>query len=84
MTATDDRTDIDAFIGAIEPSTMRDGRHLREVAAARSALAEAEARLQSAVDAAHDAGDSWTMIGLVLGISRQAAHRKFARRGASG
>lgn len=81
---TDDRTEVDAFIDGIEPSVMRDGQHLREVAAARTALDEADSRLRAAVDAAHDAGDSWTMIGLVLGISRQVAYRTFAHLGAIG
>lgn len=80
MTATDDRTDIDAFIDGIDPATMRDARHLREIAAARANLDAAETRLRDAVCRARAAGDSWTMIGLVLGTSRQAAHRKFGRR----
>ena len=83
MTATDDRTEIDGFIGSIDPATMRDARHLREVAAARANLTAAEDRLRAAVDEARAAGDSWTMIGLVLGTSRQAAHRKFGRHDAA-
>ena len=74
--ATKDAPDINAFI---DPTAMRDGRHLRAVAAARAALADAENELRSAVAASREAGDSWTMIGIMLGMSRQNAHRKFGR-----
>ena len=57
---------------------MRDGRHLRRIGAALTALEAAEEALRAAVAEAHDAGDSWAAIGAVLGTSRQAAHRKYA------
>lgn len=73
--------DIDDFIDSIDPATMRDAKYLREIAAARANLEDAELRLQQAVHASREAGDSWTMIGLMLRTSKQNAHRKFGRRG---
>lgn len=75
---TDHDRDIDAFIDSIDPKTMRDAHHLREIAAARAAAEQAERRLVDAVRAARAAGDSWTAIGIALRTSKQNAHRKFA------
>ena len=49
--------------------------------AARDALAEAEAELVAAVRESYDGGDSWRTIGTALGITRQAAQRRFGARG---
>ena len=72
------RTDADEFIDSIDPRTMRDAAHLRAVSAARREVGASQDRLVAAVRAARAAGDSWTMIGIALGTSKQAAHRKFA------
>ncbi|MBX3093453.1 MAG: hypothetical protein KF680_02765 [Cryobacterium sp.] len=79
MTKTTSKTDhdIESFIDSIDPKTMRDGKHLREIAAAREALDDADARLRAAVTAAREAGDSWTMIGVALRTSKQNAFRKY-------
>jgi dihydroxyacetone kinase len=63
-------------VNAIE---VRDAVHLRAIGAALDALEAAERQLEDAVAEARKAGDSWNAIGVVLGTSRQAAHRKFAR-----
>ncbi|MFT3797937.1 hypothetical protein [Microbacterium sp.] len=68
---------IEDFLGGIDPSSMRDAAHLREIAAARRALAEADQRLRDAVAAARAAGDSWAAIGVALRTSKQNAYRKF-------
>lgn len=72
-------SDIDTFIDSIDPTTMRDGRHLRAIAAALRAKRDADSRLHEAVAAARAAGDSWTMIGLMLGTSKQNAFRKYGK-----
>lgn len=72
-----DEHGIDAFIDSIDISKMRDGSRLREIAAASRDAKKADERLHEAVQAAREAGDSWTAIGLVLGTSKQNAHRKF-------
>ncbi|MDR1187182.1 MAG: hypothetical protein LBK95_06985 [Bifidobacteriaceae bacterium] len=54
---------------------------LRAITVARHNLADAESALRQAVKEARAAGDSWTMIGLMLGICEQAAHRRFGPDG---
>lgn len=66
------------FIRGMGDTPLRDGTHLRAVAAARKVVEEAEAMLVESIRAALAAGDSWTMIGLALRTSKQNAHRKYA------
>ena len=70
-----DRTGLDH----IDPSThpARDAASFRRVLAARRGLADAEKELHEAVRAAREAGDSWTVIGAALDITRQAAQQRF-------
>jgi len=82
---------LDAIDGAADPmaakvaSTARSlvgelgqpGSPLSAVVAARDLSAAAEAALQTAVDRARAAGQSWEEIGDVLGTSRQAAFQRF-------
>ena len=81
MTKTTDKQSVEEWLDSLDPATMvvRDGRYMREISAAVAALTAAELRLEEAVAEARRAGDSWEMIGVALGTSRQAAHRKFAR-----
>ena len=58
-------------------STARERRKTLRVIAARDAVAAAEEELRSAVRETQDAGDSWLTIGVILGISRQAAQQRF-------
>lgn len=76
---TDHDRSIEEFIASIDPKSMRDAAHLREIAYARQALEGAEARLRAAVAAARNAGDSWTMIGIALRTSKQNAFRKYGK-----
>lgn len=75
------KDDIEAWLDSLDPTTIewRDATHLRRIAAARTAVERAERELRDAVLAAHRAGDSWTVIGMYLGVSKQAAHRRFAQ-----
>ncbi len=59
--------------------TARDRDQTTRLIAARDALAAAEHELREAVRDAYDGGDSWLTAGTVLGISRQAAQRRFRR-----
>lgn len=43
------------------------------------AIKQEEARLHSYVSAAREDGASWTEIGKVIGISRQAAQQRFGK-----
>lgn len=73
------KDDVDAWLDAVEvdPADARDATHLRRIAAAMENVADAEQRLRDAVNAARAAGDSWAVIGAVLGVSRQAAYQRF-------
>lgn len=79
MTEQPTRSDIDDFIDSIDPAKMSDAKNLREIAAARKAVEESQARLQRAVEHAREAGDSWTVIGMALRTSKQNAYRKFGK-----
>jgi hypothetical protein len=68
--------------------TAFDRRRTRRLLAARIALEAAEADvvaaegdLVAAVRASFAGGDSWRTIGTALGISRQAAQRRYAAHG---
>jgi hypothetical protein len=52
-------------------------RARQDRAAADAALRESDAALTRAVSAAWHAGNSWRTIGVVLGVSRQAAYRRY-------
>ena len=56
-----------------------DAVHFRRIQAARAHLTAAEDELREAVQAARDAGDSWTIIGAALNITRQAAQQRFGK-----
>lgn len=56
---------------------LRDATHLRAIIAAVEQTRVAEAELREAVQAARDAGDSWTVIGMALGVTKQAAQKRF-------
>ena len=55
-----------------------DAAPLRRVAAAVEAVERADKQLATEVAAARDAGLSWTVIAVALGVSRQAARQRFA------
>lgn len=80
---TEEATSVDTWLDSLDPAAThaQDAVGLRSVGRALSGLEAAEAALQRAVDDAHASGDSWSAIAMVLGTSRQAAHRKFARTG---
>lgn len=73
---------VETWLDALDsdPANFRDGRHLRAIGAALTAREAAEQQLEAAIAEARAAGDSWETIGVVLGTSKQAAHRKFAAR----
>jgi hypothetical protein len=62
----------------LKPGDLRDASHLRDIIAAVEQTRVAEAELRRAVHAAREAGDSWTVIGMALGVTRQAAQKRFA------
>ncbi len=75
LKADHDRTGLDQLDPATHPA--RDAASFRRIIAARQNLAVAEQELHSAVEAAREAGDSWTVIGAALDTTRQAAQQRF-------
>lgn len=78
--STTPRSDVEAWLDSIDPATadFRDAAPLRAIGAALTNLEAAERALIDSIRAARRAGESWGMIGMILGTSRQAAHRKYA------
>ncbi len=72
-----DRTGLDQLAPSTQPAP--DAASFRRIIAARHQLADAEQELREAVRAARAAGDSWTVIGAALDISRQAAQQRFGQ-----
>lgn len=59
------------------PAVDRRAPDLRRISAAQAAAEKAEAELDAAVSAARAKGDSWEIIGAVLGTSARAARERF-------
>lgn len=57
----------------------RNATHFRRIIAARQQIDDAEHELRVAVQAAREAGDSWTVIGAAMDTTRQAAYQRFGR-----
>jgi hypothetical protein len=74
--------ELERWLNAIEPNPAdaRDATHMRRIIAAAAALQDAEEELRSAVAAARDAGDTWDMIGVALGVTRQAVFQRFGQK----
>ena len=58
-------------------SDARDATQFRRIVAALDAVDQADTELRAAIAAAREAGDSWTVIGAALGVSKQAARQRF-------
>ena len=71
----------DTGLSTLEPGQVeaRDAVHFRRIIAARKKVADADQELRDAVQAARDAGDSWTVIGAALDTTRQAAFQRFGK-----
>lgn len=79
--ATTNINDIEKVLDELDPATVqaRDAVHFRRIIAAKEGMAQAEHELHEAVRAAREAGDSWLSIGLALGVTKQAAQKRFGR-----
>lgn len=58
----------------------RDASHLRAIIAAAEVVKAADADLRQRVRDARETGDSWTVIGAALGVTKQAAQQRFSDR----
>jgi hypothetical protein len=72
--------EIDARLDGIVVDVPENPPTARRIVVAVDAVDSAHNELLAAVKAARDAGDSWAMIGAVLGISHQAAEQLFGQR----
>ena len=72
-----DKTGLDQLDPQTTPS--RDASHFRRIVAANDAAHEANRELRAAIAEARKAGDSWTVIGAALGVTKQAAYQRFGR-----
>ncbi len=71
----------EAGLDTLDPAATNavDATHFRRIIAANEHLADAEAELGKAVARSRAAGNSWTIIGAALGITKQAAQQRFGR-----
>ena len=69
----------DTGLQSLDPARTpsRDAAHFRRIIAAKKHVINAEQDLARAVADARAAGESWTVIGAALGVSKQAAHKRF-------
>ena len=74
-------TDVEEWLDKlnVDPSDASDARHMRRISAGATAVTAAQKELRAAVAAAREAGDTWAMIGVALGTSRQAAYQRFGQ-----
>lgn len=69
----------EAWLDSLDPATTpaQDPADLRRIGLALRELADNHREVDDAVVAARATGRSWAQIGLVLGISRQAARERY-------
>lgn len=66
---------LDQLDPTVHPA--RDAASFRRIIAARKAVEDADRDLREAVRTARAAGDSWSVIGAALEVTRQAAQKRF-------
>ena len=74
-------TAAEAWLDSLDPGTTpaESPSDLRRIGLALRALADEQREVDEAVAAARENGRSWGEIGLVLGISRQAARERYSQ-----
>lgn len=72
-------TEAEAWLDSLDPATTpaENPSDLRRIGLALRGLADEQREVDEAVAAARENGRSWGEIGLVLGISRQAARERY-------
>ena len=76
------KSHVEEWLDQLDPNDpnveVRDGKYLRQIAEALQAVSDADAKLRQAVAEARAHGESWGLIGMVLGVSKQAAQQRFS------
>jgi DNA-directed RNA polymerase specialized sigma24 family protein len=82
MRTEDDIQRLQKLAEDFDPATAegRDASDLRAIADTADAIHAAEARLRELVQLSRAHGRSWGEIAIALGVSRQAAHERFAEK----
>lgn len=77
--ATTNMNEVEKALDELDPRSVpaRDAVHFRRIIAAKEGVARADRELHDAVRAARTAGDSWLTIGMALGVTKQAAQKRF-------
>jgi hypothetical protein len=70
--------EIDQMLDRMDPATLRDASHFRAIIAANEVIAAGE-RGPHPIGDRRSAGDSWTIIGVAPGVSKQAASERFGK-----
>jgi predicted polyphosphate/ATP-dependent NAD kinase len=75
-------SDVEKWLDDLDPNAVEshDAVHIRAIREAARIAAAGQDGLLRAVAAARTAGESWTVIGVALGVTRQAAQERFGRR----
>lgn len=70
---------VEEWLDQLDPATVpaRDATYSRRIVQARQDLEHADAELRRVVAEARAAGESWSVIGMALGTTRQAAQQRF-------
>ncbi len=70
---------LEAWADSVEPEDLKivDTSDLKAIARLSDQRSQVEADLVDAVRLARDVGRSWSEIGVMLGVSKQAAQRKY-------
>lgn len=73
---------VDEWADRVDASGLKhaDTEALREIAVLAKRRVEVDEDLTAAIRSARRAHRSWSEIGAMLGVSKQAAHRKYAPR----
>jgi len=71
---------FEAWAGTVDPKNLRsaDTDSLRLIAQLAQQRDHVDAELAQSVQAAREAGRSWSEIGAMLGVTKQAAQRKYS------
>ncbi len=72
--------EVEAWLDGFEPTAdeASDASDLRRISEAAQGAEDASEELREAVRAARAKGRSWGAIGVVLGVSKQAARQRFS------
>jgi hypothetical protein len=74
-------SDVETWLDGVDPASIdwKEASHFRAIRAANEVISSGERALVQAVIAARSAGDSWTIIGAALGVTKQAASERFGK-----